>query len=167
MKKPLEDLFRRELVGRIRTRAPVTAFPQTTLAEAVRLLQTSTGCVVAIEKWEGRLRPVGIFTERDYLMKVATQAGADASTSDFERLPLERFMTRGPRTLSLEDDLDTAICLMTEGGYRHLPLVDRDGSLAGVLSVRDIIVHLAEMFPVECLNRSLKKEEASLARDGG
>lgn len=167
MKKPLEDLFRRELVGRIRTRAPVTAFPQTTLLEAVRLLQTSTGCVVAVEKWEGGLRPVGIFTERDYLMKVATQTGADASTTaDFGRLPLERFMTRGPRTLSLEDDLDTAICLMTEGGYRHLPLVDRDGSLAGVLSVRDIIVHLAEMFPVECINRAIRKE-ASLAREGG
>lgn len=163
MKKPLEDLFRRERVGRICTRDPATAFPQTPLRDAVRLLHGSKGCVVAVEKWGDRAKPVGIFTERDYLLQVAAQA----SGADLGSLPLERFMTPRPRTLSLEDDLDTAICLMTEGGYRHLPIVDSDGTLAGVLSVRNIIVHLAEMFPVECINRPPRREPASFAREGG
>jgi hypothetical protein len=33
-----------------------------------------------------------------------------------------------------------------------LPLVDAEGYLAGILSVRDIIVYLAELFPTACMN---------------
>jgi CBS domain-containing protein len=151
-KKPLEEVFRGEKVDRIGQREPITVFPQTTLGETLDRLRAAPGaCVVVVERWGDRLKPAGIFTQRDYLMKLA-----GAPEEGLEALPIERFMTPRPATLSREATLGTAIQRLTKGGYRHLPLVDDEGNLAGVLSVEDIIVFLAELFPMDCINLPLR-----------
>jgi CBS domain-containing protein len=78
-------------------------------------------------------------------------------------------MTASPRTILESESLETAIRLMTAGGYRHLPLVDAAGTLVGVLSARDIIRHLAEFFPVEVMNLPprLHQDEKIWSREGG
>jgi CBS domain-containing protein len=123
--------------------------------------------VVIVEKWGERLKPVGIFTERDYLFKIAGREtvaapvpppgsprspGQPPAEEGIEALPVERFMTPAPTTLPIDAALDRALQVMSAGGYRHLPLVDGEGHLAGILSVRDIIVYLAELFPTACIN---------------
>ncbi len=63
-------------------------------------------------------------------------------TPEFLDVPVERVMTRRPDTVGAEDALGDAAGLMVWGGYRHLPVVDPDGRLVGVLSERDLRARL-------------------------
>ena len=53
-------------------------------------------------------------------------------------------MTYQPRTLSSKDTLQTAVAMMTTGGFRRLPIVDGD-RLIGIITDRDIRSHLDHM----------------------
>jgi len=51
------------------------------------------------------------------------------------------------------ESIRSALRRMEQGGYRHLPVVDRSGRPVGVLSVRRIVHYLVEHFPstIHCL----------------
>ncbi len=106
-------------------------------------------------------RPLaGIFTERDYLDKIA---GNDID----QGRPIEQFMTPHPKTLSPEHTLGDAIRFMTEGGYRHVPLVEKDGQIFGLVSVRDLIEFIAEHFPEEIYNLPPRLHQRIRTQEGG
>ena len=88
----------------------------------------------------------GIFSERDVLLKILNKP-----VGDLTEVPVERFMKVHPRTLNIDDSLDTAISYMASGGYRHIPIVDNQNSPVGLVSIRHIISYLAENFPQEIL----------------
>jgi CBS domain-containing protein len=56
----------------------------------------------------------------------------------FLEVPVEHVMTPRPATVGPEDPLGDAAGLMVQGGFRHLPVVDVDGRLVGMLSERDL-----------------------------
>lgn len=78
----------------------------------------------------GRLE--GIFTERDLLMRVV------ARDRDPDRTRLHEVMTADPDTIDGNETAITALGRMSEGGYRHLPVL-RDGRLVGIVSRRDFL----------------------------
>ena len=88
---------------------------------------------------------VGIFTERDYLMKVA-------ATAKLSR-PVAEFMTAKPITVRLDDPIGRAVEIMQEHGVRNLPLVDKAGRPAALLTVSGLIAYLADHFPAAVVNR--------------
>jgi CBS domain-containing protein len=92
---------------------------------------------------DGRL--VGIFTERDVLLKVLGRA-VDPATA------VDALMTPDPVTLEPEATIRDAIALMDQGGFRDVPLVDPDGRLQGLVRQQDILAYVAEAFPEEILN---------------
>jgi CBS domain-containing protein len=169
--KPVEDLFRKERVVLLCELRPATVLARATLGEALERLQgDSSGCVVVVGEArtpEEAGMPVGILTERDYLDKIASLHRAALEKA--KCAPVAEYMTPRPRTIPQDESLDTAIRLMTEGGYRHLPLVDRAGRLAGVLSARDIIGYLARFFPADVMNLPPRphQDEAIRSREGG
>jgi len=65
-----------------------------------------------------------------------------AHVPEFLDLPIDRLMTRRPDTVGPEDFLGDAAGLMVSGGYRHLPVVDPDGRIVGMLSERDLRARL-------------------------
>jgi CBS domain-containing protein len=75
---------------------------------------------------------VGIFTERDALNRVIAE-GLDPAVT-----PLADVMTRHPLTITSDKPFRSALHLMFENGYRHLPVVD-DGQPIGVVSARDAL----------------------------
>ena len=81
----------------------------------------------------------GIFTERDILYKLADQFDARADTR------VSEFMTPDPETLQCDDPVAFGLNRMMVGGYRHIP-IERDGKLAGVVSVRDILGYMLDRF---------------------
>ncbi|MFQ5650213.1 MAG: cyclic nucleotide-binding/CBS domain-containing protein [bacterium] len=89
---------------------------------------------------------VGIFTERDALLRIAGQG------YDLEKEKIDEFMTRDPTSMKVSDTIEKALRLMNDGGYRHVAVVDDTGRPVSVLSVKDIISYIIEFFPQDVLN---------------
>ena len=77
---------------------------------------------------------VGIFTDRDAILKVA-------GTTDGDR-PVREVMTPDPVILRSGDPVAVAIHKMAVGGFRHVPIV-KGGVPVAVVSARDVFRHLA------------------------
>ena len=74
----------------------------------------------------------GILSERDVMRALATE-GASAFDA-----PVARYMTSKVTTCARATSIDELMELMTEGRFRHLPVVD-DGQLVGVISIGDVV----------------------------
>jgi CBS domain-containing protein len=133
--RPLSVLTRRD---------PISLPPGSTLADCLAAIQrTGTGDSVFVCDPSGRL--LGVVTERDMFGEIVT-GHVDLSG------PVDTLMTTEPHTLRLDQTIQDAIELMQTGRYRNVPLIDTDGTLAGVVRQNDIIRFLAESFPEELLN---------------
>ena len=101
------------------------------VAEAIeRMHRDGIDCLLVIER--GRL--VGIFTDRDALLKLAGHGP--------EHRPISELMTPDPVVLRHDDPIAVAIHKMAIGGFRHVPIVD-DGRPIAVVSARDVFRHIA------------------------
>ena len=133
----LGELLLEEAISVLDPPVPVTVALGTTIGEAVRRMnERRIGCVLVVD---GE-RLAGIVTERDVLRKVVEQR------LPIEDTPVERIMTADPEVLRPEHELVFALNRMSVGGYRHLPLVDRDGRPVGIVSMRNFIDYIVECF---------------------
>jgi CBS domain-containing protein len=111
--------------------APEIVAPSTDVDEAIqRMHEGGIDCVLVVE--DGRL--VGIFTDRDAVLKVAGTSLADRS--------IAALMTRDPVVLRHDETIAVAINKMAVGGFRHIPIVE-DGRPTGVVSAKDVFHHVA------------------------
>lgn len=109
----------------------VTIRPDTTVAEAARLLsERRIGAVVVSS--DGR-RAEGILSERDIVRELG-RSGAEV----LERTASE-MMTRKVSTCVCADDALEVLERMTQGRFRHLPVVDDKGEMLGVVSIGDVV----------------------------
>ncbi|REK10014.1 MAG: CBS domain-containing protein [Planctomycetota bacterium] len=132
---PVEESLLRDRVSALSPPEPITVDASTPVGEVLKLIvDRRIGCVVVAE---GK-RPLGIFSERDALRKLNVSAPALSSH------PVSEFMTPKPQTLVASAKIAFAVQRMDLGGYRHLPIVDREGDLVGIISARDILRHLTE-----------------------
>ena len=92
----------------------------------------------------GRL--IGIFTERDVLMRVVGKS-LDPSTTHVGRV-----MTADPEALRMSDRVAHALHSMAVAGYRTIPIVEADGRPVGVVTATDVIRWLGDLFPEAVLN---------------
>jgi|SRR5579859_6880389 len=123
--------------------APVTVPATATLAKVVDILQKNhIGCVLVTGK-SGRLE--GVFTERDLLNRVVGRV------ADLKKARVSQHMTREPETLGPDDKIAWALNMMHRGGYRHVPIVEA-GRPVGMLSVKDVVDFIVELFPAAVLN---------------
>ena len=84
-------------------------------------------------------RVVGIVSERDIVQRLAAQGPAALE------LPLTDVMTRKVMTCTPADTISSVMERMTEGKFRHLPVVEQ-GRLTGIVSIGDVVKHrLQEM----------------------
>ncbi|MGH7409637.1 MAG: CBS domain-containing protein [Candidatus Methylomirabilis sp.] len=145
-----------EPIRGLEPREPVCVRPKTSVRDAIELMNDSgTGCVLVTQ---GE-RLVGILTERDVLKKVVGKF-------DLDNL-VERFMTKNPETVGMDDGLAYALNKMHVGGYRHVPVVDKEGRPVGVVSVRDLVKFIVSLFPAAVLNVPPEPGLAARALDGG
>jgi CBS domain-containing protein len=136
---PLERSLYKDRLRMMWPRKPVAVPPTTPVGEVLKILVNNTiGCVTITDGD----KVVGIFTERDALLKINTQA------AEFSARPISEFMTANPQVLSVDDKIVYAVQRMDLGGFRHVPLVDEKGQLVGVVSVRDILQYLMQKIAV-------------------
>ncbi len=101
-----------------------------TVVEAAILMNSKRIGALAVMKAD---RLVGIFSERDLLTRVI------AVGKDPGRTPVSEVMTTQVRVCEPNTSLDECSADMTRNKIRHLPVVDDQGQLLGVLSTGDIL----------------------------
>jgi CBS domain-containing protein len=79
----------------------------------------------------------GIISERDYARKVILKNRSSHDT------PVGDIMTKNPVTVSMEATVHHCMEMMTEGRFRHLPVVDK-GRVVGMLSIGDLVKAVIE-----------------------
>lgn len=117
---------------RMKGRAVTTAKPDTTLlAVAQKLGAKKIGAVVVVGD-SGRV--VGIISERD-VIRALSERGASAL-----ELAVSDVMTRNVITCQEASAIDELMQTMTNGRFRHLPVVE-DDALVGIISIGDVVKH--------------------------
>lgn len=107
----------------------VTISSASSLAEAASVMsQRRVGSVLIVDG----PRLVGILTERDIVRAISHDIGAP-------RDEIEHWMSSAPKTIGPDAALDDARTLMDSAHIRHLPVIDTEGALVGMLSMRDLI----------------------------
>lgn len=130
---------------------------ETALAAAQRLLQRNVGSLVVVDA-DGR--PVGLLTDRDLVTRVMAE-GADPA-----RVAVRAVMSHPVATIGEEAAADTALAVMRRESCRRLPILDGEGRLRGIVTLDDLLRHVALMGTA--VAQVLHEETPrSLARLGG
>ena len=121
-------------IGPLVTRAVLTVDAGDSLRDAaVAMMERGVGSAVVVT--DGK--PAGLLTDRETLRAIAQ--GKDAA-----HLTVGEFMIKRITTVTASLELLEAARVMREKGFRHLVVVDDTGALAGVFSMRDLVVGLLE-----------------------
>ena len=156
--KKISDILKEKKIYQILRPKLVTCTPDLTLQEALDLMRREKSGYIVVA--DAHLKVVGLFTERNVLMKVLRQ-GVGLNE------PMAKYMNSTPSVLSKKDTVGTAIETMNAHNVRHIPLVDELGQMTGVLSVRTIVIFLAELLPVEVFNLPPKSDQIHETAEGG
>lgn len=116
---------------------PVLVDSDSPVIEAARRMSSaSVGALIVVSG--GQI--VGILTERDLVKNVL------APMKDGTDLLVRDVMTTDPVTVSPDESVETCLSCFLELGFRHLPVLSRDGKIVGMLSSRDFLPHLRGKF---------------------
>jgi CBS domain-containing protein len=116
-------------IEEIMNKEVATAKPDDQLVVAAKtMLERKIGCVVVVE----RERTVGIVTESD-LVKCA------ASGHDPNRTLVKDIMRSPAVTCTPQAPVEEAYAHMRKNNIRHLPIVDKDGAVVGIVTMKDLI----------------------------
>lgn len=129
----------KDRVDVLKPKSPIAVTPDTPVRDVLKLLvEKRIGCILVVDN--GRI--VGIFSERDALLKLNVQA------RELGDRPVKEFMTTSVDTLDPSAKIAFAVQRMDLGSYRHVPIVDERGVAVGVISARDILRYLTELMTV-------------------
>lgn len=113
-----------------KSRQIISIRPEQNLADALRILQQhNIGALVVIETNQF---VAGILSERD-IVRVA------AGNPNFFDMRVDQIMTRDVVLGILDDDVMHVAHVMTERRFRHLPVVDEQKHIIGIVSIGDIL----------------------------
>jgi CBS domain-containing protein len=118
-------------IGSIGLKDPLTISPEASLQECLDLLQKRRVGSLLVTDRDGKL--VGIFTERDMLLKVM------GKVPDLTKEVVKDHMTKDPVKELPGASLAFALSVMSHGGFRHVPIVDEDNIPIGIVSVKDVV----------------------------
>ncbi|RME99532.1 MAG: CBS domain-containing protein, partial [Alphaproteobacteria bacterium] len=127
------DIFRRLVSDRLGD-PPVCVPPDTSVLEVVQRMEAETAtCAVLIDK---KWRPVGIITEQDVTRRIAFRVAPET--------PASEVMTSPVVTIAASDYLYHAVAFMRRRGLRHIPVLNDEGMVCGMLSLSEALGFLSE-----------------------
>ena len=134
-------------------KAPTSAVsPSATVMDAVKKMRDSNvGAVVVLDN--GVLQ--GMFSERDVMLRIVLEK------RDPEKTRVRDVMTSQVVAISKNTKPDEAVRLMWERHIRHLPVVREDGTVEGIVEIRNLF---HETF--EDMAQQLDSLESYIATDG-
>ncbi|ACY15662.1 cyclic nucleotide-binding/CBS domain-containing protein [Haliangium ochraceum] len=146
-------------VSEVTIREPVRVSPEAKLIDVVNSLREKRRGAAIIEDGGS---VVGIFTERDLMLRVDHSAG-----ESWHDKPVRDFMTGDVVMVKAQDSISVAVQKMRQGLFRHLPVDLGPGKPVRLVSIRDVLAYIAEHFPAEFLNLPPDPEHEATSRWGG
>src|SRR5438445_5054746 len=110
-----------------------------------KLAEHRIGALVVEDRW---MKPIGIFSERDFINAVARDGAAVLDVQ------VQQLMSTPMLTCRSSDRVDAVLATMTIARIRHLPVIE-DNELKGIVSIGDLVKHRLDE----------KELEASVLRD--
>src|SRR5271155_162973 len=110
-----------------------------------KLAEHRIGALIVQDRW---MKPLGIFSERDFINAVARDG---AAVLGFQ---VQQLMSTPMLTCHSSDRMDAVLATMTTARIRHLPVIE-DNELKGIVSIGDLVKHRLDE----------KELEASVLRD--
>ena len=130
----VQDAATMKLLRDVAIRHLVTIDPSATLQRSAKVMtDRGVGCAVVIENE----KVAGIVTERDILTAIANDQDVASTT-------VNEVMTRDVVSGAPGWDLLKAVKAMTDGGFRHLLVMEMDDPI-GIVSLRDLMNSMAEL----------------------
>lgn len=123
-------------VREVMTKKPSFCGPESTLEEAIFLMRKNDCGFLPVVGDGGNV--IGVITDRDICIALGTRNRKPADLRVWDVMPRKLF------TCMEGDDIHCALKTMRGARIRRLPVVDHDGSVVGVLSVDDIVLHARE-----------------------
>jgi CBS domain-containing protein len=120
----------RHILG-LKGREIVSIAAEAKLSDAVGLLARRRIGALVVRGPGGELQ--GIFSERDIVRAISHESAQALSR------PVSHFMTREVATCAETDSIDELMEMMTQGRFRHVPVVDGDRKLIGIVSIGDVV----------------------------
>ena len=114
----------------------VSVSPATTMHDAVMLMHTKRIGALLVVNEERKL--VGIFAERDVLHRIVL-----ADKLEKEE-PVQTVMTRKVVFVTPDRTIDECMVLMTHHRIRHLPVLDTEEKVVGIVSIGDLVKHVSD-----------------------
>ena len=116
----------------------VTVTRATTITEAAKLMrQHHIGALVVVDETGGRNVPVAVLSDRDVVVEVLA-AGLSPAT-----MKVGEIVQRPVITIREDAGYAETVRRMSVSGVRRMPVVDAHGRLVGIITLDDILRHLA------------------------
>jgi len=145
-------------VGEICNRTVVVTKRDTVLTQVAQLMREHhVGSLVIVDEGKRGRVPVGIVTDRDIVVAVV------ANGVDPRKFGVGEVMKPELVTVSEGDSVFDTLRLMRERGVRRVPVLAADGTLAGIVTVDDLLEIVAEQLGE--LVRAIATEQSRETRD--
>lgn len=126
---------------------------------AERMRSQHVGDLIVVEERAGGRVPVGILTDRDIVVAIVAKHASLSSVTVGDAMSVALL------TVNKDNGIEHALREMRRVGVRRAPVVDEDGLLVGVLSIDDVVDHLAvQLGHIADIIRMGQQSEADLRR---
>jgi CBS domain-containing protein len=120
----------------VMTPSPTCCTAEHTTADAAELMKREDIGLVPVVSEDGR-KLIGVLTDRDIVLKVIADGRDPRSTAVTE------VMSSSPVTCLPQESVEAVMELMASRQVRRIPIVDRDGSLVGIVAQADVATRIA------------------------
>lgn len=134
---PLEKALAEQSVSAINSHPYARISPDATVYEALQKLGELQHACLLVEENESL---VGVFSDRDVLKKVALEF------DEVKDRPVRDFMTTDPVVVYETDSSAAALTVMAVLGFRHVPVLDLDDKIVGIISPQRVTEFLMANF---------------------
>lgn len=134
----LDKRFLAQSIGLLGPNNPVLLTEDSSLRDALTTLKKNKIGSLIITNHHGKI--TGLLSERDIILKV------NVGETDLDRTSVTTIMTSQPKTIEMGTSIAFALHLMSQGGFRHLPIIDDEEIPVGIISVKDIVDHIVRTF---------------------
>ena len=147
-----------DVISNLQLREHPTVQTGTSLQSVIDILrEKKVGCVMV--ESDGKI--AGVMTERDFLLRAIFKG------MDTEKEIIGDYMTSNPETLQVDDPLAFALNKMHVFGIRHIPILNQDNSIYGMVSVKDVIAHIGNFYSEQIVNLPPRPNRKALDRPEG